>query len=158
MIRLVAVGVVILVLAGVIGSLAGSIRRWVERLRKQRQAAPRYDWEPRTNLVKRQLKGVPQLEENREGILAFIESRSKVEAWVEPRTAISPLSVLLVAEDGESVRFHLADDHYLRELTRERGLRIHDAIREGYPQRKRDYQRRKRQASGEHDRPDAPPE
>jgi hypothetical protein len=48
---------------------------------------------------------------------------------------------VLVAEDGEWVRVALRDDAFLRELSRTRGLAIHDAMRTGYPERMRRYRR-----------------
>jgi hypothetical protein len=86
--------------------------------------------------------------ENREGIVAFIDSHRGVEAFMEPRTAMSPLSVVLVAEDGEWKRFELASDAFARELSRSRGLPVLDAARVGYPQRMRDYERRRRASEG----------
>jgi hypothetical protein len=55
-----------------------------------------------------------------------------------------PLSVVLVAGDGEHRRFPLFDDAYLRELAREYDLRIFDASRVGYPQRMRDSLKRQK--------------
>ena len=100
-----------------------------------------YDYEPTTERLRRRAKNVPAPQEDRGGILAFVESRAGVQAWVEPRTVMHPLSVVLVAEDGEWHRFELRDDAYLRELARERGLAIHDAMRVGYPERMRTYKR-----------------
>ena len=55
-----------------------------------------------------------------------------------------PLSVVLVAGDGENRRFELFDDAYVRELTRTHNLKVFDAVRVGYPQRMRDYPKPKR--------------
>jgi hypothetical protein len=103
----------------------------------------RYEFEPRTNRMSRRLKGVQGPPEDREGILRFLESHTGVEAYVEPKTVMHPLSVVLVAGDGEHRRFELFDDAYIRELTRTRNLRVFDAARVGYPQRMRDYLRRR---------------
>ena len=64
-----------------------------------------------------------------------------MEAFVEPRTVMHPLSVVLVAEDGEWIRIELREDTFLRELAKTRGLVIHDATRVGYPERMRTYRR-----------------
>jgi hypothetical protein len=80
-------------------------------------------------------------DEDRAAILEFIESRTGVEAYVEPRTVVSPLSVVLVAGDGEWRRFHLADDSYIRELSATKNLKVFDAVRAGYPRRMREYPR-----------------
>jgi hypothetical protein len=100
-----------------------------------------YEYERRTDQLYRRAKRVPGPDEHREEILAFIESRQNVQAWVEPRTVMHPLSAVLVAADGEWVRFELRDDAYLRELARERGLVLHDAMRVGYPERMRRYRK-----------------
>jgi hypothetical protein len=89
--------------------------------------------------VARRLKGVRPPEGEREGIIAFLDSRDGVEAYVEPRTVVSPLSVVLVARDGEWRRFQLGEDLMLRELAASRGLRVFDASRVGYPERMRRY-------------------
>ena len=85
----------------------------------------------------RQLKGVPRQAEDRDAIVAFVSSRSGVEAYFEPRTVMHPLSVVLVAGDGEWKRFELADDRFVRELASERRLPVFDASRTGYPDRMR---------------------
>src|SRR5574341_54554 len=63
-----------------------------------------YDWERRTDQVYRRVKAAPGPEEDRDRIVAFLDSRRGVEAFVEPRTVMHPLSVVLVAEDGEWTR------------------------------------------------------
>jgi hypothetical protein len=100
-----------------------------------------YDWERRTQQIARQIKVGSGPGEDRERIVDFLDTRNGVEAFVEPRTVVHPLSVVLVAEDGEWIRVPLGDDRYLRELARTRGLRVHDATRVGYPERMRRYRR-----------------
>ncbi len=56
---------------------------------------------------------------------------------MEPKTVMNPLSVVLVDGEGEWRRFELREDASLRELARERGLRVIDAARFGYPDRMR---------------------
>ena len=113
-------------------------------LRPQTAEGGRYEFEPRQQRVTRRLKGVQGPAEDRDAILAFVESRTGVEAYVEPRTVMHPLSVVLVAGDGEHRRFELSDDAYLRELTRTHDLKVLDAGRVGYPQRMREYLRNQR--------------
>lgn len=81
--------------------------------------------------------------EDRDRIVSFVESRSGVEAFIEPRTMMHPLSVVLVADDGEWIRVALSDERFLRELARMRRLPIHDAMVTGYPERMRTYRRPK---------------
>jgi hypothetical protein len=108
--------------------------------------AGRYDWEARRDRYSRRLKGVQRNPEDREGMLAFFETHRGVEAYMEPRTVAHPLSVVLVADDGEHRRFELADDEYIRMLAKTKSLPVLDAGRLGYPQRMRDYLRRQRDA------------
>ncbi len=116
---------------------AGHAARAVKRATRAERARPHYEWEPRTDRYRRQLKGVPRQAEDRDAIVAFVSSRSGVEAYFEPRTVMHPLSVVFVAGDGEWKRFELADDRFVRELASERRLPVFDASRTGYPDRMR---------------------
>jgi hypothetical protein len=100
---------------------------------------PKYDFEPVTDRLSRRVKGVQGPAENRDAMLGFLSSRSGVEAYVEPKTVMHPLSIVLVAGDGEWKRFELADDAFVRELSRTRGVVVFDASRTGYPERMRRY-------------------
>ncbi|MFL5738243.1 MAG: hypothetical protein ACJ76P_13040 [Actinomycetota bacterium] len=108
----------------------------------------KYEFESRADRMSRRLKGVQGPYEHRDEMTEYIESRSGVEAYVEPKTVMHPLSQVLVAGDGEHRRFTLSDDAYLRELAREREIPILDAARVGYPQRMRDYLKRQKHAAG----------
>jgi hypothetical protein len=108
------------------------------RRRATRPARPGgHDWEPRTRQLSRALKKVPVPVEDREGVRAWIDGHRGVEAYVEPKTVMSPLTVVLVDDAGEWKRFELADDSFLRTLAGERGLPVYDATRVGYPERMR---------------------
>lgn len=142
MIRLVLLALVVALAASVVWMVVGSIRA---RLRRRGPTfTPRqrnYDWEPRTRQIARQMKVGPGEPEDHQRITAFLDSRQGVEAFVEPRTVMHPLSVVLVAADGEWTRIALADDRSLRDLARTRSLKVHDATRVGYPERMRRYKR-----------------
>lgn len=120
---------------------------------KNRRAAqhpgsrPRHEFEARSDRYYRRAVGVQRPGEDRDGILDFLGSRRGVEAFMEPQTAMSQLSVVLVAEDGEWKRFELADDSFVRELSRTRSLPVFDAMRTGYPDRMRRYKRPQREDS-----------
>lgn len=118
--------------------------RKLGKMAKPPKGGGRYEFEPVSWKVSRRLKGVQGPAEDREGILAFVESRSGVEAYVEPKTVMHPLSVVLVAGDGEHKRFELSDDAYIRQLQATHNLRVLDAGRVGYPQRMREYLRRQK--------------
>ena len=72
---------------------------------------------------------------------AFARSRRGVEAYLEPRTNLYGLSVLLVAGDGEYLRRPVPDEASVRGLCGRLGLPLYDARRVGYPRRVRDYAR-----------------
>lgn len=142
MIRLVMFGVGLLfaiALGALVMDLATS--KLGPRMPRPKRRTRNYDWEPRTDQLYRRVKSVPAPSEDRDRILAFLDTRTDVEAFVEPRTVMHPLSAVLVAGDGEWVRIELRDDAYLRELSRTRGLVVHDAMRTGYPDRMRRYRR-----------------
>lgn len=147
MVWLVMFALAVLLALGVVAFLVDLVKAHVKPRIPRRRPKPRdYDWERRTEQLYRRAKAVPGPSEDRDRILAFLESRSGVEAFVEPRTVVHPLSAVLVDGDGEWVRVELRDDSFLRELARTRGLPVHDAMRTGYPERMR---RRRRPESGE---------
>jgi hypothetical protein len=108
-----------------------------------------YDWDHRTHQLYRAWKRVPGPRENRDEILAFMDTHAGVEAFVEPKTVMHPLSVVLVDAEGAWARFELKEDTMLRELARERALPVFDASRVGYPPRMR---RRRPQTDEDDDR------
>ena len=112
---------------------AGSVRA------RRRSAEPTgsREWDRRTDQVKRQLKHVPAPDEPREEMVAWVASHTGVEAYVEPKTMMSPLSVVFIDADGAWKRFPLAEDRFLRALAKERGIQVFDASRTGYPPRMR---------------------
>ena len=87
--------------------------------------------------MKRRLKGVAGPVERRDEIVEFLNTHEGVEAYVEPKTLVSPRSVVLIDGAGEWRRFGLEEDAHLRRLSRERGLPIFDAALTGYPPRMR---------------------
>jgi hypothetical protein len=79
--------------------------------------------------------------EDRRDMKSFIKTRSEVEAYVEPPTLDQQLSVVLVAVDGEWLRFSLADNRYLRKLSAKYRMPIYEVARLGYPKRMKEYRR-----------------
>jgi hypothetical protein len=142
MIRLVLLVVIMLVVVSVVLMAVDAAKTRVRgRLPRLAPKQRDYDWDRRRDQVYRRIKAVPGPQEDRNRISHFLDSRQGVEAFVEPRTVMHPLSVVLVAEDGEWIRIELREDAFLRELARTRGLVIHDATRVGYPERMRKYRR-----------------
>jgi hypothetical protein len=148
-IGLVVVVIVLIVFGAIVPRRSGAQRSAepVERLPRRSipnpLAAPKparpggYDWDRRTHQLYRAWKHVPGPDENRDAILAFLDAHTGVEAFVEPRTVMHPLSVVLVDGEGQWTRFELKEDAFLRELARDRRVPVFDASRVGYPDRMR---------------------
>lgn len=71
----------------------------------------------------------------------FLRSRSGVEGYIEPKTAIYSTTLLLVAADGEYVRRPVRDRDQAETVCRKHGAPLYDASKVGYPKRMRDYDR-----------------
>lgn len=69
----------------------------------------------------------------------FIATREGVEAFLEPKTAIYSVTLLLVAADGEYLRRPIRDRDQAVKVCDDRGVPLYDAGKVGYPQRMRDY-------------------
>ena len=139
MIRLIPLLLIALAAIVVFRVLATGARASAQRTRARRtttrgpggsQLARRRDQVARR--VKRLVPGPP---ERREDLVAFLDSHRGVEAYMEPKTAMSPLSVVLIDADGEWRRFELQEDTFLRKLAFERGVWVFDAEKTGYPPR-----------------------
>ena len=80
-------------------------------------------------------------------LLDFVQSRRGVEGFVEPRTAVSDVTLLLVAHDGEWTRRRVPSVDWAHKFGNKHQVPSYDAAVVGVPQRMRDYNRRKRQGS-----------
>jgi len=69
-------------------------------------------------------------------------ARRGVEVFVEPRTAVTETSVVLVAHDGEFTRRRIASPKAAQKFAHDNALPIYDATVVGYPQRMRDFSRK----------------
>ena len=74
----------------------------------------------------------------------FVATRRGVEGFVEPRTAVTETTILLVAADGEWTRRRIGGPEVARRLSRELGVPVYDAQVTGYPQRMRDWSARQK--------------
>jgi hypothetical protein len=72
----------------------------------------------------------------------WLRGRHGVEVFVEPKTSVTPVSMLLVAADGEFTRRAVTSPQEAKKFARDHSLPIYDATIVGYPQRMRDYSRR----------------
>lgn len=69
-----------------------------------------------------------------------------MEGFVEPRTAISEVTLLLVAHDGEWTRRKVPSVEWAHRFANRLGIPSYDAAVVGYPDRMRDYNRRAKDA------------
>jgi hypothetical protein len=72
-------------------------------------------------------------------LVDFIETREGVEGWVEPRTAVNDVTLLLVAWDGEFTRRRVPSADWAYKFCRRRGVTAYEAGVVGIPQRMREY-------------------
>jgi hypothetical protein len=72
----------------------------------------------------------------------FVATRRGVEGYVEPRTAVTETTILLVAADGEWTRRRIAGPEVARRLSQELAIPVYDAQVTGYPQRMREWSSR----------------
>jgi hypothetical protein len=81
----------------------------------------------------------------------FVSTREGVEGYVEPRTAVNDVTLLLVAWDGEYTRRRVPSDDWAYKFCKRHGIRAYEAGVVGIPQHMRDYIKRQkaRQERGE---------
>lgn len=78
----------------------------------------------------------------------FISSRRGVEGFVEPRTTISEVTLLLVAHDGEWTRRRVPSVQWAHGFANKLGVPTYDAGLVGIPQRMREWNRRQKEQRG----------
>lgn len=76
----------------------------------------------------------------------FVRTRQGVEAYVEPRTNVTQLSVMLIAADGEWTR-RRTTEKIAKRLADDLKIPVYDVQRTGYPQRMRDWSARNKPGS-----------
>ena len=72
---------------------------------------------------------------------AWVAERRGVEGFVEPRTAVSDVTLLLVAHDGEWTRRRVPSVKWAHDFCNKQQVPSYDAAVVGIPQRMRDYNR-----------------
>ena len=113
---------------------------WMDRLRGGR----------RTKLRKPGATGSPTTvrasdNADEKHLLDFTQTRRGVEGFVEPRTAVSDVTLLLVAHDGEWTRRRVPSVEWAHRFANKQGVPSYDAAVVGIPSRMREYNRRKKQ-------------
>ncbi|MGY2874502.1 hypothetical protein ACVW00_001692 [Marmoricola sp. URHA0025 HA25] len=79
----------------------------------------------------------------------WVGSRRGVEGFVEPRTTVSEVTLLLVAHDGEWTRRRVPSVEWAHDFANRLGVPSYDAAVVGIPQRMRDWNRRQKLAKGQ---------
>jgi hypothetical protein len=74
----------------------------------------------------------------------WVAEHTGVEAFVEPQTTVTDVTVVLVAADGEWTRRRAGGDAGARRLSERLEIPVYDVQKVGYPQRMRDYDARRR--------------
>ncbi len=106
-------------------SFFDNIRAWLKGETKQRKAPSKSTAAPSGESVK-------DLEE-------FIASRTGVEGYLEPKTAIYSTTLLLVAADGEYIRRPVKDRNNAEKVCTKHSIPLYDAGIVGYPKRMRQF-------------------
>jgi hypothetical protein len=79
----------------------------------------------------------------------FVKSRSGVEAFLEPRTAVTETTLVLVAGTGEWTRRRVDGVNGANAFAKKHAIPLYDVGVVGYPQRMRDWNaRRKAEGTG----------
>ncbi|MFC9788690.1 oxidoreductase [Rhodococcus sp. NPDC127528] len=74
----------------------------------------------------------------------WVHSHVGVEAYVEPQTTVTPMTVVLVANDGEWTRRAVGGERGARKLGEDLSIPVYDVRKTGYPQRMRDHDARQK--------------
>lgn len=78
----------------------------------------------------------------------FVATRRGVEMYVEPRTSVTPTTVVLIATSGEWTRRRVSDPRAAGQLGRDLGVPVYDVQQIGYPQRMREWTSQQRRQTG----------
>lgn len=81
--------------------------------------------------------------DDRRHLEEWVRTHTGVEAFVEPRTAVTDTTVVLVANTGEWTRRRVPSPQVLHEWANSLGIPSYDAAVVGYPQRMRDWTSRR---------------
>ena len=71
----------------------------------------------------------------------WVDARRGVEGFVEPRTAVSDVTMILVAHDGEWTRRRVPSEKWAHDFANRNGVPSYDAGLVGIPDRMRAYNR-----------------
>jgi hypothetical protein len=115
---------------------------WMDRFRggsRPRMKGPARDGFRTGSTTVRAADGVDQ-----DHLQQFVQGHKGVEGFVEPRTAVSDVTLLLVAHDGEWTRRRVPSVDWAHKFCNRYQVPSYDAAVVGIPQRMRDFNRRKK--------------
>lgn len=73
----------------------------------------------------------------------WVRTHTGVEGYIEPKTTVTDVTVVLIAADGEWTR-RIVGERGAARLAGDLRIPVYDVGKTGYPQRMRDYDARKR--------------
>jgi hypothetical protein len=76
----------------------------------------------------------------------FVRTRAGVEAYLEPRTAVTDTTVVLVAASGEWTRRRIDGPQAAAAFAKKQAIPLYEAAKVGYPQRMREWTARRKAA------------
>ncbi|MBF6165076.1 oxidoreductase [Streptomyces gardneri] len=91
----------------------------------------------------RALRGGSVAGEDARYLADWVRTHVGVEGYIEPKTTVTDVTVVLVAADGEWTR-RIVGERGARRLAKDLHIPVYDVHKTGYPQRMRDYDARKR--------------
>lgn len=94
--------------------------------------------------MRRRGRGAARVEPDLHYLRQWAAERSGVEAYVEPQTTVTPMTVVLVAADGQWTRRPAGGPAGARRIGKRLGIPVYDVQKVGYPQRMRDHDARRR--------------
>ena len=79
---------------------------------------------------------------------SFVAERKGIEGFVEPQTATSPTTLLLVDRDGDHLRAPVRDPEDAAAFCAAHAIPVYDAQVVGYPRRMKEFEKRRRSSAG----------
>jgi hypothetical protein len=89
----------------------------------------------------------PARREDLEHLEQFVRTRRGVEGFLEPRTTVTETTIVLIAHDGEWTRRRVGSPAEARRFAHKLGMPIYDVQLVGYPNRMREYNKRRKRAA-----------
>ena len=79
----------------------------------------------------------------------FVGTRVGVEMYVEPKTSVTPTTIVLIAATGEWTRRRVSGPQAAGDLARDLGIPVYDVQQTGYPGRMREWTSHQRKQQSE---------